>query len=103
MSKLHDPNLRDSEKPLYVFEQEVICDRLIEALESFHDTQRTSIKPYYVINLVPSDNYFISYNGGTWIYSEEVYVTQEQVDKYLILFDSLSMPFLEYMEILHEG
>lgn len=103
MSKLHDPNLLDNEKPLYIFGQEVICDRLLEALESFHDTHRTSIKPYYVIHLVPSDNYFISYNGGFWIYSEEVYITQEQVDKYLILFDSLSMPFLEYMEILHEG
>ena len=40
MSKIHDPNLMDSEKPLYVFEQEVICDRLIGALESFYEATK---------------------------------------------------------------
>ena len=103
MSKLHDPNLLDSEKPLYVFEGEVICDRLIDALESFHEPYKTQSKPYYVIQLVPTDSYFISYHNAGWAFSEKVHITQEQVDKYLILFDSLSMPFLEYMEILHEG
>lgn len=103
MSNLHALHLMDSEKPLYVFEQEVICDKLTNALESFHEVYKEGSKPYYIIQLVPTDNYFISYIGGTWIHSEKIYVTQEQVDKYLILFDSLSMPFLEYMEILHEG
>ena len=103
MSKLHDPNLMDSEKPLYVFEQEVICDRLIDALESFHEPYKTQSKPYYIIQLVPTDSYFISYHNAEWAFSEKIHITQEQVDKYLILFDSLSMPFLEYMEILHEG
>lgn len=103
MSKIHNPDLLDSEKPLYVFEHKVICDRLIDALESFHEVYKNGSKPYYIIQLVPTDNYFISYIGGGWVYSEKVYITQEQVDKYLVLFDSLSMPFLEYMEILHEG
>lgn len=103
MSKLHDPDLLDSEKPLYVFKQEVICDRLIAALESFYEKYLKPIKPYYIIQLVPSDSYFISYREKGWSYSEKIYITQEQVDKYLILFDSLSMPFLEYMGILHEG
>ena len=103
MSKLHDPNLLDSEKPLYIFEQEVICDRLTEALESFHEVYKNDSNSYYIIELVPTYSYFISYREDTWVYSEKVYVTQEQVDKYLILFDSLSMSFLEYMEILHEG
>lgn len=103
MSKLHDPDLMDSEKPLYIFKQEVISDRLINALESFHVVEREAVKPYYVILLVPTYNYFISYREGTWVYSKKVYVTQEQVDKYLNLYDTVSMPFLEYMEILHEG
>lgn len=103
MSKLHDPNLLDCEKPIYVFEQELISDRLINALESFHVVEKETIKPYYIIQLVPTYDYFISYREGTWVYSEKVYVTQEQVDKYLILYDTISMPFLEYMEILHEG
>ena len=103
MSKIHDPDLMDSEKPLYVFEQEVICDRLLEALETFHEPYKKGSKPYYIVQLVPTDKYFISYKGANWIYSEKIHITQEQVDKYLILFDSLSMPFLEYMEILHEG
>lgn len=102
MSKLHDPNLMDNEKPLYVFNHEVISDRLIIALESFHEVERETIKPYYIIQLVPTSDYFISYRETGWVYSEKVYITQEQVDKYLVLFDSLSMPFLEYMEILHE-
>lgn len=103
MSKIHDPNLRDSKKPLYVFEQEVISDRLINALESFHEPYKKESNPYHIIQLVPTSDYFISYIEGTWIHSEKIYITQEQVDKYLVLFDSLSMPFLEYMEILHEG
>ena len=103
MSKLHDPDLMDSEKPLYVFKHEVISDRLIKALEYFYEGEEEAFKPYYTIQLVPTYKYFISYKGGNWVYSEKVYITQEQVDKYLILFASLSMPFLEYMEILHEG
>ena len=103
MSKLHDPNLLDSEKPLYIFEEEVISDRLINALEYFHEVDRESIKPYYIIQLVPTYHYFISYRDKGWAYSEKIYVTQEQVDKYLNLYDTVSMPFLEYMEILHEG
>ena len=103
MSLLHDPDLMDNEKPLYVFEQEVICERLTEALESFHEVYKKGSKPYYIIQLVPTDNYFISYVNTTWVYSEKVYITQEQVDKYLNLYDTVSMPFLEYMEILHEG
>lgn len=103
MSLLHDPDLMDSEKPLYVFEHEVICERLISVLESFHRVERQAFKPYYVIQLVPSKSYFISYHDGGWSYSEKIYITKEQVDKYLILYDSLSMSFLEYMEILHEG
>lgn len=102
MSKLHDPNLLDSEKPLYVFKHEVISDRLIYALESFYEKYLKPINPYYIIQLVPSDSYFICYREDGWSCSEKVYITQEQVDKYLILFDSLSIPFLEYMEILHE-
>lgn len=103
MSLLHDPDLLDSEKPLYVFEHEVISDKLINALESFHIVDREAIKPYYIIQLVPTYDYFISYVDRGWTYSEKIYITQEQVDKYLVLYDSLSMPFLEYMEILHEG
>lgn len=103
MSKLHDPDLMDSEKPLYVFEHEVICDRLIGALESFHEPYKKGNKPYYIVQLVPTDKYFISYYDAGWAYSEKIFINREQVDKYLILFDSLSMPFLEYMEILHEG
>ena len=103
MSKLHDPNLKDSEKPLYVFEQEVICDRLVNALKYFYDGSRIDGKPSSVIYLVPSYGYFISYNNFAWTFSEKVYITQEQLDKYLILYDTISMPFLEYMEILHEG
>lgn len=103
MSKIHDPDLLDGEKPLYVFEHEVISDRLINALESFHTVDRDTIKPYYIIQLVPTIDYFISYHDRGWSFSEKINITQEQVDKYLILFDSLSMPFLEYMEILHEG
>lgn len=103
MSKIHDPDLLDSEKPLYVFEGDVICDRLVEALESFHEVERHVAKPYYIIQLVPTRDYFISYRDMGWAYSEKVFITQEQVNKYLTLFDSLSMPFLEYMEILHAG
>lgn len=104
MSKLHDPDLLDSEKPLYIFKQEVICDRLIVALESFYEAPKEERRPsYYIVQLVPSYDYFISYINAGWSHSEKVYVTQEQVSKYLVLFDSLSMPFLEYMEILHEG
>lgn len=103
MSKLHDPDLMDSEKPLYVFEQEVICDRLIDALESFYTTNRKRSKPHYMIQLVPTESYFISYHDAGWAFSEKVYISKEQVDKYLILYDTLSMSFLEYMEILHEG
>ena len=103
MSKLHDPDLMDSEKPLYVFEQEVICDRLIDALEYFYEFSKRDDKPESIIHLVPSYKYFISYNNSKWAFSEKVYITQEQVDKYLILYDTVSMPFLEYMEILHEG
>lgn len=102
MSKLHDHNLMDREKPLYVFEDDVICDRLIDALESFHNVGRGSSKPYYVMQLVPTEDYFISYRDVGWSYSEKINITQEQVDKYLILYDSLSMSFLEYMEILYE-
>ena len=101
MSKLHDPDLLDSEKPLYVFKQKVICDKLINALESFYGEINKEINPVYIIQLVPSDIYFLSYRDVGWSYSEKVIITKEQVDKYLILFDSLSMPFLEYMEILH--
>ena len=104
MSKLHDPNLKDCEKPLYVFEQEVICDRLIRALESFYESPKEKVRSsYYIVQLVPSYNYFISYNNAGWTFSEIVHITQEQLDKYLILYDTISMPFLEYMEILHEG
>lgn len=103
MSLLHDPSLMDNEKPLYVFKQEVICDRLIDALESFHEVFKKGSNPYYIIQLVPSESYFISYRNVVWSFSEKIYITQEQVDKYLILYDSLSMSFLEYMEILHEG
>ena len=102
MSKLHDPDLMDSEKPLYIFNHEVISDKLIDALKSFHGVGREPSKPYYVIQLVPTENYFISYRNAEWVCSEKVYITQEQVDKYLILYDTLSMPFLEYMEILYE-
>lgn len=102
MSKIHDPSLMDSEKPLYVFEGEVICDRLVEALESFHEAYKNGSKPYYIIQLVPTDSYFISYHNSGWAFSEKIYITQEQVDKYLVLYDTISMPFLEYMEILHE-
>ena len=103
MSKLHDSGLRDSEKPLYVFEQQLISDRLVNALESFYDGSRIDGKPSSGVYLVPSSGYFISYNNSKWTFSEKVYITQEQVDKYLILYDTISMPFLEYMEILHEG
>lgn len=103
MSKIHDPDMFDSEKPLYVFEQKVICDRLINALESFYGEISKEINPVYIIQLVPSDIYFLSYRDVGWSYSEKIYITKEQVDKYLILFDSFEMPFLEYMEILHEG
>lgn len=103
MSKLHGHNLMDKEKPLYVFEHEVISDRLINALECFHEVAHKSINPYYIIQLVPTYHYFISYLERTWVHSEKVYITQEQVDKYLNLYDTVSMPFLEYMEILHEG
>lgn len=104
MSKIHDPDLKDCEKPLYVFEQEVICDRLIRALESFYEAPKENIwTTYYSVQLVPSYNYFISYNSAGWTFSEIVHITQEQLDKYLILYDTVSMPFLEYMEILHEG
>ena len=103
MSKLHDSGLMDSEKPLYVFEKEVICDRLVNALEYFYRGREIDGKPESVIYLVPSYNYFISYDNSKWTFSEKVYITQEQVDKYLILYDTISMPFLEYMEILHEG
>ena len=102
MSKLHDPDLMDCEKPLYVFEQEVICDRLIDALESFYTVNRKRSKPYYRIQLVPTESYFISYYNAAWAFSEKVYISKEQVDKYLILYDTISMSFLEYMEILHE-
>lgn len=102
MSKLHGPNVFDDEKPLYVFEQEVICDRLVDALESFYVAIKIGGLPESIIHLVPSYKYFLSYRDLGWSYSEKIYVTQEQVYKYLILFDSLSMPFLEYMEILHE-
>lgn len=103
MSKLHDPTLLDNEKPLYIFKHEVINDRLINALETFHEVTKQASEPYYAIYLVPTEDYFISYRKSSWVYSEKVYVTQEQVDKYLLLFDSFEMPFLEYMEILHEG
>lgn len=103
MSKIHDPNLLDSEKPLYIFEGEVICDKLIEALESFHEVFNNGSDLNYIIQLVPTDSYFISYHNTGWSYSEKIYITKEQVDKYLVLYASLSMPFLEYMEILHEG
>ena len=104
MSKLHDPDLMDSEKPLYIFEQQVISDRLIVALESFYAASKEGRRPFYdIVQLVPSYIYFISYNNSGWSFSEKIYVTQEQVDKYLILYDTVSMPFLEYMEILHEG
>ena len=104
MSKLHDPDLMDSEKPLYIFEQQVISDRLIDALESFYSAPKEGRRPFYdIVQLVPSYIYFISYNHSKWSFSEKIYVTKEQVDKYLILYDTVSMPFLEYMEILHEG
>lgn len=104
MRKIHDPDLSDNEKPLYAFRNEVISKRLIEALEYFHEVYKKENGPYNVIQLVPTDTYFISYRDRGWIFSEKVYITQEQVDKYLILFASLSMPFLEYMEIiLDEG
>ena len=103
MSKIHDPDLMDSEKPLYVFEQKTICDRLIGALEYFYEAPIEKRKPsYYMIQLVPSYKYFISYNNAGWSFSEKVCITQEQVDKYLVLYDTVSMPFLEFMEILHE-
>lgn len=101
MNKLHDPNLRDGEKPLYVFEQQVICDRLVDALESFYEASIIEGIPESVIHLVPSYNYFLSYRDFNWTYSEKVFVTKAQVDKYLILYDTISMPFLEYMEILN--
>ena len=104
MSKIHDPDLMDCEKPLYVFEQEVISDRLIDALESFYEAPKEEKRPSYsILQLVPSYNYFVSYNNTEWTFSEISYITQEQVDKYLVLYDTISMPFLEYMEILHEG
>lgn len=98
MSKLHDPDLLDSEKPLYVFKQEVICDRLIAALESFYEKYLKPIKPYYIIQLVPSDSYFISYRENGWSCSEKVYITQEQVDKFIQINNVIPMKFVEFIE-----
>ena len=98
MSKLHDSGLMDSEKPLYVFEQEVICDRLVNSLESFNDGSKLDGKPSSGIYLVPSYDYFISYNNFAWTFSEKVYITQEQVDKFIQINNVIPMDFIEFID-----
>ena len=105
MSKLHDPDLNDNEKNLYYFPEKIVSRELINALITHYkdidgeliDTEITRI------NLVPADPYFIdTYSSRNWVYIEKITITQQQVDRYLTLFNITGLSFLEYMEITLE-
>ena len=105
MSKLHDPDLNDSEKNLYFFPEKVVSIELINALSTHYgDMYGVPIdREIKRINLVPADPYFLdTYSTRNWVYIEKVIITQEQVDRYLTLFNITGLSFLEYMEIILE-
>lgn len=105
MSKLHDPNLNDDEKNLYLFPKRVVSIELINALNAHYaDMYGIPIdKAITEIALVPHNPYFLDAIYTTnWVYIEKISITQEQVRKYLLLFNVTGLSFLEYIEVILE-
>lgn len=92
------PKRRD----MYVFTKDIISEKLLEIL-AVYDMRNRDLKYKSHIQLVPGSVYFLSVDDLNWDYENLIYITQEQVDTYLILFDITSIEFLEYIEMITNG
>lgn len=89
-------------KDMYVFDKDIINKDLIKALDIYNFRDK-DLKCESHIQLVPGSIYFLSIDDLDWNYEKLIYITQEQVDRYLILFDITSIEFLEYIEMITKG
>ena len=98
MTSIHSSDLTDEVRNMYVFTKDVISEELLLSLETYN-TRTKAIEYTEHIQLIPGYRYFISSDNLNWSYKEMIYITQEQVDKFLVLYKTLDMSFLDYIEL----
>lgn len=98
MTSIHSNDLTDRGRNMYVFTKDVISKELLLSLETYNSrTKAIEYKEH--IQLVPAYTYFLTNDDLNWSYKEMIYITQEQVDKFLVLYKTMDMSFLDYMEL----
>lgn len=102
MKDMHCPNKLDSEKPLYRFSADIICNELISALKDYYEHVQIIEVSDSSLYLVPSGGYFMRIKDPGWLRYKTIEVTKEQVDKFLALHTMCAIPFLKFMENEYE-